>query len=47
MQKSDPFGGARPIDEKQAAERRQKLLLEKVCARYVKFLPLIFVSGAA
>lgn len=27
--KSDPFGGARPIDEKLAAERRQKLLEEK------------------
>lgn len=36
MQKSDPFGGARPIDEKLAAERRQKLLEEKVGPRYVR-----------
>jgi hypothetical protein len=30
MQKSDPFGGAQPIDSKKAAETRQKLLEEKV-----------------
>ena len=32
MQKSDPFGGARPIDSSIAAERRQKILEEKVSA---------------
>ena len=51
--KSDPFGGARPVDESKAAEIRRKLQEEKVSARvvcitaasYMRLL-LVLVAGS-